>query len=102
MTTDALLQALAHDVGVLRDDFITGRWQPSPAERDLAEALARGGLSNGRVRTELRAVGDRVHDGRLVDILSPAAALGELTAPSAQTTAVLSELRLLLDAVAGT
>jgi hypothetical protein len=101
MSSDPLLEALSRDAAALLDDLACGAWCPSAPEKALAEALARTGWSGGGVRTELRAAEAGVHDGRLVDLLSPAAPLGELTAPSPETKAVLGELTRLLDAVAG-
>ncbi|MFI5808364.1 hypothetical protein [Streptomyces sp. NPDC051561] len=100
MTTVPLLQALSRDTAVLLDDLARSTWSPSAAERELALALARTGLRGGGIRTELRAAVEDVHGGRLVDLLSPAAPLGELTAPSPETEAVLHQLTRLLDAVA--
>ncbi|GHH55871.1 hypothetical protein [Streptomyces candidus] len=101
MPFDPLLQALSRVAATLLDDLAQGAWYPSAAEKALSEALARTGWNGGGVRTELRAAEAGVHDGRLVDLLSPAAPLGELTAPSPETEAVLRQLTRLLDAVAG-
>ena len=57
-------------------------------------------MSGCGARTELRAAEASVHGGRLVDLLSPAASLGEPTALSPGARAVLRELTRLLDAVA--
>lgn len=100
MATDPLLQALSRDTAALLDDLARGTWYPGAAEQELALALARTGLRGGGIRTELRAAAEDVHGGRLVDLLSPAAPLAELTAPNPETEAVLHELTRLLDAVA--
>ena len=100
MTTDPLLQALSRDTATLRHDLAHNAWHPNAGERALTESLLRTGWSGGGARIELRAAAADVHGGRLADVLSPAAPLGELTTPSQETKAVLHELTRLLDEVA--
>ncbi|MFF7199130.1 hypothetical protein ACIOC1_33975 [Streptomyces sp. NPDC088197] len=95
-TTSALGEALRRDAAVLLESYRSGTWVPDPAERDLAEALARGRWNAHFMRTALREAAPEVRAGRLIDILAPAA---DILDQAAGGEGVVLQLRVLVDAL---
>ncbi|MFG3208076.1 hypothetical protein [Streptomyces sp. NPDC048192] len=99
MTTTAMTHALERDARSLLAEFDAGLWQPTVGEQLFAEGLARSAWDGAVFRAALRDVGDDVRDGRLVDVLGPAASFLEAVDASAARPALLA-LRQLVDALA--
>ncbi|MEC3992018.1 hypothetical protein VSR01_00065 [Actinacidiphila sp. DG2A-62] len=95
-TTSALGQALCRDAAVLLESYRAGAWVPDPAERDLAEGLARGRWDAHFLRAALREVAPEVRAGRLIDVLAPAA---DILDQAAAGEDVVLQLRVLVDAL---
>jgi hypothetical protein len=94
--TSALGQALCRDAAVLLEGYRAGAWVPDPAERDLAEGLARGRWDGHFLRAALREVAPEVRDGRLIDVLAPAA---DIVDQAAGGEDVAPQVRVLVDAL---
>lgn len=95
-TTSVLGEAVRRDAAVLLESYRAGTWSPDPAERDLAEGLARSRWDAHVLRVALREPAPGVRGGRLVDVLAPAADIVDQE-PGAGD-AVL-QLRVLVDAL---
>jgi hypothetical protein len=87
---------LCLDAAVLLDSYRSGAWVPDPAERDLAEGLARGRWDAHFLRAALREVAPGVRAGRLIDVLAPAA---DIVDQAAGAEDVVLQLRVLVDAL---
>ena len=95
-TTSALAEALRRDAAVLLESYRAGTWVPDPAERELAEGLARSRWDAHVLRAALREATPGVQGGPLVDVLASAADIVDQE-PGAGD-AVL-QLRVLVDAL---
>jgi hypothetical protein len=95
-TTSALAEALRRDAAVLLESYRSGDWVPAPAERKLAEGLARSRWDAHVLRAALRDAAPGVRAGRLVGVLAPAA--GIIDQEPGADDAVL-QLRVLVDAL---
>jgi hypothetical protein len=95
-TTSALGEAVRRDAAVLLESYRSGTWVPDPAERELAEGLARSRWDAHVLRTVLREPAPGVRGGRLVDVLAPAADIVDQE-PGAED--VVLQLRVLVDAL---
>jgi hypothetical protein len=95
-TESALGEALRRDAAVLLESYRAGTWVPDPAERDLAEGLARSRWDAHVLRVALREVDPAVRAGRLIDVLAPAA---DIVDQAAGGEDVVLQLRVLVDAL---
>ncbi|WP_051950297.1 hypothetical protein [Actinacidiphila yeochonensis] len=95
-TTSALSEALCRDAAVLLESYRSGAWVPDPAERELAEGLARSRWDAHVLRAALREVPPTVRSGRLVDVLAPAA---DIVDQEPGVGDVVLQLRVLVDAL---
>ncbi|MGI5526809.1 hypothetical protein ACQEVX_05080 [Streptomyces syringium] len=95
---ESLAEAVRRDAANLLADLRQGAWQPSGAEQQLADDLARGQWDSHWLRSGLRDQPPAVMAGRLVAVLHPAATVAETA--GADTDAALRQLRVLMDAVA--
>jgi hypothetical protein len=94
--TSALGAASCCDASVLLESHRAGPWVPNPAERELAEGLARSRWDAHVLRAALREATPGVRSGLLADVLAPAAGIVDQE-PGAQD-AVL-QLRVLASAL---
>ncbi|MFF5131087.1 hypothetical protein ACFY41_29705 [Streptomyces syringium] len=78
----------------LLTQYTTRAWEPTPAEHEFAEDLARAQTSAAWLRSGLR----EAPAGRLADVLIPAAAVLERESPLPED--LVLAVRRLLDAVA--
>lgn len=81
---------------MLLESYRAGTWVPGPAERDLAEGLARGRWDAHFLRAALREVAPGVRAGQLIDVLAPAADIVDQAAGGGD---VVLQLRVLVDAL---
>jgi hypothetical protein len=89
-----LAEAVRRDAAVLLESYRAGTWAPDPAERDLAEGLARDRWDAHVLRAALREVAPGARGGRLIDVLAPAADILDQAAQD-----VVLQLRVLVDAL---
>lgn len=88
--------ALHSDTANLLKDYQDGTWVPTPAEQELASALARAHWDEHLLPTALRDVPQALRSGRLIDVLAPAADHFSAAGPHG----LAPQLRLLIDALA--
>ncbi|SEO98194.1 hypothetical protein SAMN05216267_106414 [Actinacidiphila rubida] len=81
---------------MLLESYRSGTWVPDPAERTLAEGLARSRWDAHVLRAVLREATPGVRAGRLVDVLAPAT---DVVGQAPGTDDVVLQLRVLVDAL---
>ncbi|MFF3559704.1 hypothetical protein ACFYXS_06665 [Streptomyces sp. NPDC002574] len=97
MTLNDTTTTELHDaVSALLQDFRAGSWLPTPAERGLAEGLARARWSMQTVRAQLRDQPESVTSDPLGQVVTTT--VRALASPGTNAAALLT-LRVLVDAL---
>ncbi|MFF9135524.1 hypothetical protein [Streptomyces sp. NPDC014806] len=99
MTIVVMAEAVERDACTLLAEYDAGSWEPSEAERVLADGLARSPWDGPAFRAVLHDATYDDRQNRLIDVLDPAVAVFENAGAGSARLAVLT-LRRLGDALA--